>query len=168
MIGLIMIYILIDTPLEQALVGIAVVASFVSSGRAIQRSRRASLRRAEARLRKEEAEAAHRAAILAKKRHCAEHRKKPQENIYKRWKPENVFAHSADTAGQAGKAAPHLLTNKSVSDLHVHHFLIRRHQFVAHLHPFPEGNAGCSQRHHHLMQILAGITRHHLFCHLCG
>lgn len=65
-LGLIMIYILIETPLEQALVGIAVVASFVFFSRAIQRSRRASLRRAEARLRKEEAEAAHRAAILAK------------------------------------------------------------------------------------------------------
>ena len=56
LLGLIMIYILIETPLEQALVGIAVVASFVFFSRAIQRSRRASLRRAEARLRKEEAD----------------------------------------------------------------------------------------------------------------
>lgn len=65
-LGLIMIYILIDTPLEQALVGITVLASFIFCSRAIQRTRCASLRRAEARLRKEEAEAARRAAIRAK------------------------------------------------------------------------------------------------------
>lgn len=68
-LGLIMIYILIDTPLEQALVGIAVVASLVFFSRAIQRSRRASLRRAEARLRKEEAEAARRAQEEASRKY---------------------------------------------------------------------------------------------------
>ena len=68
-LGLIMIYILIETPLEQALVGIAVVASFVFFSRAIQRSRRASLRRAEARLRKEEAEAARRAQEEASRKY---------------------------------------------------------------------------------------------------
>lgn len=54
-LGLIMIYILIDTPLDQALVSIAVLASFVFFNRSLQRSRRATLRRAEARLRRQEA-----------------------------------------------------------------------------------------------------------------
>lgn len=65
-LGLTMIYILIDSPLDQALVSIAVLASFVFFSRTIQRSRRASLRRAEARQRRQEAEAARRAAIRAR------------------------------------------------------------------------------------------------------
>lgn len=66
-LGLIMIYILIDAPLEQAVVGIAVLTVFVFFSRTIQQSRRASLQRAEARKHREAAEAERLAAIAARK-----------------------------------------------------------------------------------------------------
>lgn len=66
-LGLVMIYVLVDAPLEQALVGIATLAALLFFSQAIQRSRRASLRRAEQRRRREEAEAQRLAAIQAKR-----------------------------------------------------------------------------------------------------
>lgn len=66
-LGLIMIYVLLERPLEQAVIAVAALTLFVSLSRTVQHGRRANLRYAQARQEREAAEAARLAAIQARK-----------------------------------------------------------------------------------------------------